>query len=100
MAIWLMLPVALFALAGLSGWLKSPLKLNHCWRIAGWLMVLSMASSLLVATLLVVQSVVVGDSNTLATLGSRFGLYPDGIAVWMALMEKWTNWLPRSARPR
>ncbi|MAZ05507.1 MAG: NADH-quinone oxidoreductase subunit L [Halomonas sp.] len=93
MAIWLMLPVALFALAGLSGWLKSPLKLNHCWRIAGWLMVLSMASSLLVATLLVVQSVVVGDSNTLATLGSRFGLYPDGIAVWMALMVAFVGWV-------
>ena len=93
MAIWLMLPVALFALAGLSGWLKSPLKLNHCWRIAGWLMVLSLASSLLVATLLVVQSVVVGDSNTLATLGSHFGLYPDGIAVWMALMVAFVGWV-------
>ncbi|PHQ26120.1 NADH-quinone oxidoreductase subunit L [Marinobacter guineae] len=93
LAIWLMLPVALFGLAGLSGWLKSPLKLNHCWHIAGWLMVLSMAASLLVATLLVIQSVAGGDSNKLATLGSRFGLYPDGIAVWMALMVAFVGWV-------
>ncbi|MTJ00145.1 MAG: NADH-quinone oxidoreductase subunit L [Marinobacter adhaerens] len=93
LAIWLLLPVSLFVLAGLSGWLKSPLKLNHCWRAAGWLLVASMAASLMVGVLLVLQASVGGNSNTLANLGSRYGLYPDGIAVWMALMVAFIGWV-------
>ena len=93
LAIWLMLPVALLGLAGLSTWLKSPLKLNHCWRIAGWLMVLSMGASLVVALLLVIQPRLGGDSATLATLGRSLGLYPTGIAVWMALMVAFVGWV-------
>ncbi|KMQ74329.1 NADH-quinone oxidoreductase subunit L [Marinobacter subterrani] len=93
LAIWLIVPVGLFVLAGLSGWLKNPLKLNHCWRLAGWMMVASMAASLMVALLLVIQSRIGGDSNTLVSLGSRFGLYPDGIAVWMALMVAFIGWV-------
>jgi len=93
LAIWLLLPVSLFVLAGLSGWLKSPLKLNHCWRVAGWLLVSSMAASLTVGVLLLLQASVGGNSNTLANLGSRYGLYPDGIAVWMALMVAFIGWV-------
>lgn len=93
LAIWLLLPVSLFLLAGLSGWLKSPLKLNHCWRVAGWLLVSSMVASLMVGVLLLLQASVGGNSNTLADLGSRYGLYPDGIAVWMALMVAFIGWV-------
>lgn len=93
LAIWLLLPVSLFVLAGLSGWLKSPLKLNHCWRVAGWLLVASMVASLMVGVLLLLQASVGGNSNTLANLGSRYGLYPDGIAVWMALMVAFIGWV-------
>lgn len=93
LAIWLMLPVGLFVLAGLSGWLKNPLKLNHCWRMAGWMLGASMAASLMVAVLLLLQSRLGGDDNTLAALGARFGLYPDGIAVWMALMVAFIGWV-------
>lgn len=93
LAVWLLLPVGLFVLAGLSGWLKNPLKLEHCWRMAGWLMVASMAASFTVGAILLVQSRLAGDGNTLAALGSRFGLYPDGIAVWMALMVAFIGWV-------
>jgi NADH:ubiquinone oxidoreductase subunit 5 (subunit L)/multisubunit Na+/H+ antiporter MnhA subunit len=93
LALWLMVPVALFALAGLSSWLKNPLKIDHCWRVAGGLMLGSMAASLIVALLLVIQpSAGLGDT-TLATLGSRLGLYPDGTAVWMALMVAFIGWV-------
>ncbi len=93
LGIWLMLPLGLFVLAGLSSWLKSSLKLNHCWGVAGWIMVSSMAASLMVAVLLLVQSGTGADSGSLATLGGRFGLYPDGISVWMALMVAFIGWV-------
>lgn len=93
LAIWLMLPVALFVLAGLSGWLKNPLNLDRCWRIGGRLLICSMFASLLVASVLFIQSWTDLDSNTVAHAGSRFGLYPDGIAVWMALMVAFVGWV-------
>lgn len=93
LAIWLLLPVGLFLLAGLSGWLKNPLKLNHCWRLAGWLLMASMAVSILMGMLLLIQMHIGGDRNTLAILGGRFGLYPDGIAVWMATMVSFIGWV-------
>ncbi|WP_296934991.1 NADH-quinone oxidoreductase subunit L [uncultured Marinobacter sp.] len=93
LAIWLLLPVGLFLLAGLSGWLKNPLKVNHCWRMARWLLLASMASSILVGMLLLIQSRIGGDSNTLVTLGGQFGLYPDGIAVWMSTMVAFIGWV-------
>ena len=93
LALWLLLPVSLFVLAALSGWLKSPLKLNHCWRLAEGVMVASMVASALVGSMLLVQAQVGGNSNSLATLGGRFGLYPDGISVWMALMVAFIGWV-------
>lgn len=88
LAIWLLLPVAVFVVAGLSGWLKSSLKLNHCWRMAGWLMLASMMASAAVAVLLLVV-----DDRVLTALGARFGVYPDGIAVWMAMMVAFIGWV-------
>ncbi|WP_449286985.1 NADH-quinone oxidoreductase subunit L [Marinobacter sp. PE14] len=93
LAIWLLLPVGLFLLAGLTGWLKNPLKLNHCWRLAGWALLASMVVSVVMGILLLIQPHIGGDSNRLATLGGRFGLYPDGIAVWMATMVAFIGWV-------
>ncbi|MBU2955960.1 NADH-quinone oxidoreductase subunit L [Marinobacter sp. F3R08] len=91
LGIWLMLPLSLFMLAGLSSWLKSSLKLNHCWAVAGWILMSSMGASLMVALLLLVQSG--AGSSSLAALGGRFGLYPTGISVWMALMVAFIGWV-------
>ncbi len=74
LALWLLLPVGLFLLAGLTGWLKNPLKVNHCWRLAGWALLASMAVSVVMGILLLIQPYTGGDSNRLATLGGRFGL--------------------------
>jgi len=93
LALWLLLPVGLFLLAGLTGWLKNPLKVNHCWRLAGWALLASMAVSVVMGILLLIQPYTGGDSNRLATLGGRFGLYPDGIAVWMATMVAFIGWV-------
>ena len=93
LATWLLLPVCLFLLAGLSGWLKDPLALNRCWRLAGWIFLASMAASIAVGLILLIQSQTGADSNTLATLGRRFGVYPDGIAVWMATMVAFIGWV-------
>ncbi|MCK5866232.1 MAG: NADH-quinone oxidoreductase subunit L [Marinobacter adhaerens] len=93
LALWLLLPVGLFLLAGLTGWLKNPLKVNRCWRLAGWALLASMAVSVVMGILLLIQPYTGGDSNRLATLGGRFGLYPDGIAVWMATMVAFIGWV-------
>ena len=90
---WVLLPVSLYALAGLSGCLTNPLKLDRCWALAGWLMLMSMGVSLAIGIMLVIQSLVGGDSNAVTALGSRLGLYPDGIAVWMALMVAFIGWV-------
>lgn len=93
LALWLAIPVGLFVLAGLVGWLKSPLKLDHCWRFAGWMLLTSMVASTLVGVLLLAESRFDGGSGFLTGLGSRLGLYPDGIAVWMALMVAFIGWV-------
>lgn len=92
LALWLLFPISLFCLAALTGWLQSPLKPDRCWRLAGWAMLASMASSLTVAMLLLIEPWLVGGGG-LAALASRFGVYPDGVATWMALMVAFIGWV-------
>ncbi|MFW5825180.1 MAG: NADH-quinone oxidoreductase subunit L [Marinobacter sp.] len=91
LAAWLLLVVSLFAVAALSGWLRNPLKLEHCWRLSGQLLLASMGVTLLAAGAVVGQSF---SGSTIATdAGRQFGLYPDGISVWMALMVSFIGWV-------
>ena len=81
---WLALPVALLVLAGFANWTKNPLKLAHCWRLAeSGFRLLLLATATIGAVLLFDR--LVFDTG-LPELGIRLGLYPDGLAVWMALM--------------
>ncbi|AOY87777.1 NADH dehydrogenase [Marinobacter salinus] len=88
---WLILPVSLLLLAAFSSWTTNPLKLNHCWRIAGRLLAWSMVATLAIGGLLVVDAWL-GDTG-LPELGHRLGLQPDGLAVWMALMVAFIGWV-------
>ncbi|GGE78562.1 NADH dehydrogenase subunit L [Streptosporangium jomthongense] len=90
---WLAVPAALLALAGFSGWTRNPLKQNHCWRLAEKLLVLSMITTLLIAIVLLVDLQNGAASGSFATSGSWFGLYPAGIACWMALMVGFIGWV-------
>lgn len=92
LALWLLFPVSLFVLAALTGWLQNPLQLDRYWRLAGWLMLASMASTLAVAAMLMLDSWLFGSAE-LGALAARFGVYPDGVAVWMALMVAFVGWV-------
>ena len=88
---WLALPVALLALAGFANWTKNPLKLAHCWRLAeSGFRLLLLATATIGAVLLFDR--LVFDTG-LPELGMRLGLYPDGLAVWMALMVSFIAWV-------
>lgn len=84
LGVWLLMPVALVLLTAYSAWTSSPLKLRHCWRMAKGLLVLSLAASALIGLLLVLQAMTGGTALTEA--GLRFGLQPDGLSVWMAML--------------
>jgi len=84
--IWLLLPVALLILAAFSGWTRNPRKLEHCWRLASRLFEGSMGATLLLGVLLL-------TGTGVPELGRQFGLYPDGLAVWMALLVGFIGWV-------
>ncbi|WP_375177877.1 NADH-quinone oxidoreductase subunit L [Marinobacter mobilis] len=84
--IWLLLPVALLVLAAFSGWTRNPQKLEHCWVLASRLFEGSMGATLLLAALLMAGTGV-------PELGRQFGLYPDGLAIWMALLVAFIGWV-------
>ncbi|WP_375191260.1 NADH-quinone oxidoreductase subunit L [Marinobacter sp.] len=92
LALWLLFPVSLFVLAAMTGWLQSPPQLDRCWRLAGWVMLASMVSSLTVGAMLVLEPWLF-DADTPVGLAARFGVYPDGVAVWMALMVAFVGWV-------
>ncbi len=84
--VWLILPVALLLLAAFSGWTSSSSKQDHCWRIASRLFEASMVSTVMVGMLLLLGA-------GMPELGRQFGLYPDGLAVWMALLVAFIGWV-------
>ncbi|TGN41711.1 NADH-quinone oxidoreductase subunit L [Marinobacter confluentis] len=93
LAIWLMVPVALFGLAGLHSWLQNPFKQNRCWHIADRLFLGAMAASVAVGAMLVIQAHTAVVDSTVTAVGNRLGLYPDGVAVWMSLMVAFVGWV-------
>lgn len=90
---WLAVPATLLALAGFSAWTRNPMKQNHCWRLAERLLVFSMAATLLIAAALLADFRSDAASGSLAVAGRWFGLYPAGIASWMALMVGFIGWV-------
>lgn len=88
---WLAIPVLLLLLALFSNWTRNPLKIAHCWRFAGHLLTASMAASLIIGLLLMIDSRV--SDAALPALGHQLGLQPDGLAVWMALMVAFIGWV-------
>ncbi len=84
--VWLVLPVALLALAAFSSGTRNPLKLDHCWGIASRLFEASMVSTVMVGLLLLLGA-------GMPDLGRQFGLYPDALAVWMALLVAFIGWV-------
>lgn len=89
--VWLTIPVLLLLLALFSSWTRNPLKLAHCWRFAGYLFTGSMAASLVIGLLLMIDPR--GPDSALPELGHQLGLQPDGLAVWMALMVAFIGWV-------
>lgn len=91
LAVWLLLAISLFLLAGLAGWVRNPLKIDHCWRLSGHLLLASLMVTLLVAATVIAQALA---GNTMVTdAGRQLGLYPGGISVWMALMVTFVGWV-------
>ncbi|KKN51830.1 hypothetical protein LCGC14_0618810 [marine sediment metagenome] len=90
---WLAAPATLAVLAGFSAWTRNPLKLNHCWRLAETLLVFSMGTTLLLAAALLIDLQSTSAISSLAVPGRWFGLFPTGIAAWMALMVGFIGWV-------
>ncbi|WP_404295447.1 NADH-quinone oxidoreductase subunit L [Halomonas sp.] len=84
LAIWLALPISLFLLAGWSLYRTGDQGQQRCWNIGQALMVGSMFASALIGGLLVADAF--GVQTGLPDAAAPLGLYPDGLAVWMALL--------------
>ncbi|MBB3329577.1 NAD(P)H-quinone oxidoreductase subunit 5 [Halomonas campaniensis] len=84
LAAWLALPVALLVLAGWCIRLAAPERQQRCWRIGQILMAGSFLASALIGGLLVADAA--GVATGLPEAAAPLGLYPDGLAVWMALL--------------
>ena len=90
---WLVVPAALLVLAGFSAWTRNPLKQNHCWHLAEKLLAFSMAATCLIAALLLVDVQSSVTTSSMALAGRWLGLYPAGVAAWMALMVGFVAWV-------
>lgn len=88
---WLSLPLALFAIALFSNWSRNGGKLAYAWRFTERLLLAILAVSLMIGVLLWVDRRLV--ELGLPESGARFGLYPDGLAVWMSLMVAFIGWV-------
>jgi NAD(P)H-quinone oxidoreductase subunit 5 len=91
LATWLALPILLLALAGFANWTQSKTKIDHCWRLAEFLLQGLVAVTGVVGFLLLLKSA--GLDTRLPELGAPLGLYPDGLSVWMALMVSFVSWV-------
>jgi NAD(P)H-quinone oxidoreductase subunit 5 len=84
LALWLLIPVSLLVVAGASARAGSSKSLGRAWK-AGCLLTLSaLVASLAVGALLLMDAW--GLPTGLPETAQPLGLYPDGLAVWMALL--------------
>ncbi len=91
LASWLALPISLLAIAGFANWTSTPSKLNHCWRIAEIILKALLITSGVVGLGLIANGF--GVNTGLPEIGTALGLYPDGLAVWMAAMVSFVAWI-------
>lgn len=91
-SIWLLPVILLMLLAAASGWLQSPLKQAHCWRLAERILLFAMVTSAITGIALVVQGVWPRLMPETAS-GGLTGAYPVGLSVWMALMVSFIGWV-------
>lgn len=92
LGLWLTVPLCLFVVALFSSRSRDALKLNHCWRLASRLLATSMLLSAIIGLQKLVDSWAPGGGFGLADAALQFGLYTDGIAIWMALMVAFIGW--------
>lgn len=92
LGLWLTVPLGLFAIALFSARSHDALKLDHCWRLASRLLIASMCISVIIGLLKVAGGVLPDAGFGLADAALTYGLYTDGIAVWMALMVAFIGW--------
>jgi NAD(P)H-quinone oxidoreductase subunit 5 len=82
--VWLVLPLALLALAGFSAGSISAKRKQRYWHAGQALMAAAFIASALIGGLLILGRM--GVATGLPEVASPLGLYPDGLAVWMALL--------------
>ena len=92
LALWSGQVVLILILAAFCGWLQSPLKLAHCWRLAQRTLLFSMAVSGAVGVWLLLESAWPLAASVVES-GRAFGLYPNGLSVWMAVMVSFIGWV-------
>lgn len=90
LTVWLLLPLSLLILAGYSGWTRNERKVQHCWRLASRLLTASMVASAVLGLLLATG--LWSAPGGLLEFGASLGLYPDALAVCMALMVGFIGW--------
>lgn len=81
---WLLLPLALLALAGWSVRFTTSRQQQRCWLAGQRVMVAAFIVSACIGGLLMLSGA--GVPIELADVALPLGLYPDGLAVWMALL--------------
>lgn len=91
LVVWLLPVIFLLMLAAAAGWLQSPLKRAHCWRLAERVLVLAMVIPMLAGFALVAQALW-PLPGALAEAGRWPGVYADGLSIWMALMVSFIGW--------
>ncbi|MEC7814909.1 MAG: NADH-quinone oxidoreductase subunit L [Pseudomonadota bacterium] len=87
LAVWLALPLSLLLVAGLASWTRSDKRLASAWNAAERLFIAWLPLSALVGVGLIAAP------GHLASAGSTIGVYPSGLAVWMALMVGFIAWV-------
>ncbi|OZB19601.1 MAG: NADH-quinone oxidoreductase subunit L [Marinobacter sp. 34-60-7] len=87
LAIWLALPLSLLLLAGLASWTRSDKRLTSAWNAAERLFIAWLPLSALVGVGLIAAP------QHLAGAGSSIGVFPSGLAVWMAMMVGFIAWV-------
>ena len=84
LALWLLIPVSLLVVAGASARAGSSKSLGRAWKAGRLLTLSALVASLAVGALLLMDAW--GLPTGLPETAQPLGLYPDGLAVWMALL--------------
>ncbi|MGM0616002.1 MAG: NADH-quinone oxidoreductase subunit L [Pseudomonadota bacterium] len=81
---WLLLPLALLGLAGWSARARSSRQSRRHWLVGQSMFIAAFVVSAIIGILLILDAF--GLATGLPQAAAPLGLYPDGLAVWMALL--------------